>query len=995
MPVMKVKLLTLILIANVLAVSLAQSHSKRTNLKPQPAYATAPRPNAVPEYGKFPLDFERNQGQTDPSVMFLARSSAQSLFLTPTEAVLRLENRARPQRERTLLGKRSLVPTPTPASAVLRMRFDGSNPQARMTGLEAKSNTSNYLDMTDESKNVTGVEHFGQVRYEGLYPGIDLVFYGNENTLEYDFVVAPHTDPAAIALSFAGADEIRAEPDGALALRMGTETVRLGAPVLYQQTAGERVAVNGKFRVGADRRVSFEIGNYDSSRELVIDPTLSYLSYLGGNSDDFARGVAVDSSGNCYVMGSTTSTNFPTTAGVLVPNDPDPSTSDIFVTKINPAGTAKIYSTYLGGPGTQVGNAMAVDAAGRVTLVGDTDQVDFDGDAFALRLNATGTSANTANGGYVTIFGGANDNVAEDVALDAAGNAYITGETASVGGNTFPASGGIQPTFATGFYDSYLIKLDNTGTRTYGTFLHLLIAGDYDEFGYGVGVDPSGNVYVAGSVFSYCTSCDNTSAFLIKFNPANNTFTYNAPFGGSGFDRANDLVVDSSGAVYVVGTTASTNFPLSATPLQGANGGAEDAFFSKFNANGSLAYSTYLGTGASQLGNAIALDTAGNVYIGGANAQNDPNYDAFALKLGKNGENYLLSTGYSYTFGGIDADAVNDIAVDAVGNAYLAGGTKSPDLPITGGVFQPTKGDNSTNLADAFVAKIAPAVTPVNHPVADFDGDGKSDVGVYRSSNFGWYTIKSSNNQTTSLAFGAAGDLIVPGDYDGDGKADQAVFRPNNGVWYLLRSTAGFTGIQFGANGDVPAAADYDGDGKTDLAVFRPTNGVWYILNSGNNTVRSQQFGASGDRPVIGDYDGDGKYDLAVFRPSSGAWYELNSTTGFVGLQFGSNTDLPAQADYDGDHKTDVAVFRRSNGVWYRINTSNNTLVQTQFGANSDQPAPGDYDGDGKADIAVYRPSIGTWYLLRSTAGLTGVQFGSSSDVAIEGAYIPPNPSGN
>lgn len=278
-------------------------------------------------------------------------------------------------------------------------------------------------------------------------------------------------------------------------------------------------------------------------------------------------------------------------------------------------------------------------------------------------------------------------------------------------------------------------------------------------------------------------------------------------------------------------------------------------------------------------------------------------------------------------------------------------------------------------------ATVVMARNPNRRAPFDFDGDGKSDVSVFRPSSGVWYLLQSTAG-FTGVGFGISTDKIVPADYDGDGKTDIAVYR--SGTWYLLRSTLGFTGITFGDPTDIPQPADFDGDGRAELAVFRPSNGTWYVLNLVNNQFSAVQFGASSDAPVVGDYDGDGKADYAVYR--NGTWYLLRSSLGFTGIAFGVSTDKPVVGDYDGDGKADLAVFRPSNGTWY-LQQSTAGFTGTPFGIATDLPAPADYDGDGKTDLAVFRD--GTWYQLRSTQGFASVPFGASGDKPVPNAFVP------
>jgi hypothetical protein len=281
-----------------------------------------------------------------------------------------------------------------------------------------------------------------------------------------------------------------------------------------------------------------------------------------------------------------------------------------------------------------------------------------------------------------------------------------------------------------------------------------------------------------------------------------------------------------------------------------------------------------------------------------------------------------------------------------------------------------------------------------NRPVFDFDGDGKTDVSIFRAddnpNNADFYILNSGNNSANGYSWGSTGDRAVNADYDGDGKTDIAVYRPSNSIWFILRSSDfSIQTISFVANVGKLVPADYDGDGKADIAVFEPANGFWSILQSTNNQVRTQQFGIAEDLPTNADYDGDGKTDIAVFRPSTGVWYvSRSSDSGFTAVQFGLSGDKPVAGDYDGDGKADFVVYRPSDRNWYLLR-SQAGFTAVNFGLSEDKPLQGDFDGDGKRDIAVFRPSNASWYVLRSSDnGFFGVQFGLNGDVAVPSIFV-------
>jgi hypothetical protein len=734
-------------------------------------------------YGQLPLSFEPNAGQTDSKVKFLSRGPGYTVFLTNDEAVLALsagnKNKHSSSGENTVLpmaGFRDLSTTRPKASrtgAVLRMRLVGANKNAQVAGADQLPGTTNYFLGKDSRNWRTNVVNYRKVSYSEVYPGIDLVYYGNQRQLEYDFVVAPGSDAGAIGVSFAGASKMRLDRQtGDLILSTNKGNVRFHKPVAYQtgseqaSSAAPKSFIESNFVLDAKNRVTFQLGAYDHSKALVIDPTLGYSTYLGGTGNDYATAIAVDSTGAAYVTGYTQSTNFPTTTGAFQPacgGSTACSTTHInaFVTKLNSTGTALVYSTYLGGSTKDYGYGIQVDGNGDAFIGGTTYSLDFpvttgayqpacgggtcvDGDGFITELNPTGSGLV-----YSTYLGGKNTNEVDAIALDSAGNAYVTGYTKST---NFPVTPGVfQPMCASckeTFVDSFVTKINSTGTAlVYSTFL----GGNNADVGYAITVDSTDNAYVTGYTYStnfpttpgafQTTLGGPTGVFVTKVNPTASEMVYSTYLNGSATGTSacaacgSSIAVDAEGSAYVAGLTWETNFPTTAGAYQvNYAGGFHDAFVTKFNSTGTaLIYSTYIGGSGDDGATSIVLDNNNNAYVKGntfsTNFPTTPGAYSNTYTAGTDSEAFVLilnSTGsaldYSTYLGGIAGSeyglATTMIALDTQvpPGIYVTGYTNSTTFPTTPGVFQSKR----SGAYDGYVTKFAPSPNVGLSPGLDF-----------------------------------------------------------------------------------------------------------------------------------------------------------------------------------------------------------------------------------------------------------------------------------
>lgn len=864
-------------------------------------------------YGQLPLSFEANQGQGPSGMDFIARGSGYSVALSATDASFVLHRAGSPD-----------------ANALVDLRLIAADPGAAGQGVNQLAGVSNYLIGNDPSRWHTGVAQFGSVQYANVYPAIDVVYHGNQGQLEYDFIVKPGAHVGAIRLGVDGATSLSLDAQGNLIVHTAGGELVEKAPVLYQDVAGIHRSVAGRYVLRDNHQVGFAVGAYDASAPLVIDPVFSYSSYLGGSGSDAAYGIAVDETGSVYVTGYTSSTNFPT----VNPLQPNRGGSGLvlnaFVTKLDPSGTTVVFSTYVGGSGGDAGVGIALDNSNNIYVVGTTSSSDFPTagapfqqfksggqDTFVAKLNPLGNALV-----YSTFLGGSGDEKAGGIAVNSAGNAFVTGQT---GSTNFPTASPAQSTLA-GPTNAFVAELSTSGgSLVYSTYLGGSGSGTKGDAGNGIGVDGSGNAYVTGFTNStnfptlnalQSISRGGQDAFVTKFS-SNGALAYSTFLSGSGDDLGVGIAVDGSGNAYVTGWTRSTNFPTATGAAQSAHaidGGQNDGFVTKLTPTGGMLYSTYLGGGGEDEPEAIAVDRAGFAYVVGVSNSTDfpvgggapqaayrGGGDAFVAELAPAGNGLIYST----YLGGSGADQANAVAADRGGSAYVAGVTSSSDFPVLSAA-QPRSGGGTQ---DAFVTKIGLHAWHAQDVAVGSDNNSRLLWQTPDGSNDIW-SLNSSLAATAGPVYGAYSGWISTAEAAGADGLTRVLWTNANGtaaLWLNGASGAVQKSQLFGPFAgwtatDVAVASD----GKARL-LWVNGNGqavVWSVDNNFNVTSGPVYGPFAGWRASKLDAGADGLIRL-LWNNANGAaalWLlnldgSLNSSAVFGPLSGWTATDVAVGAD--------------------------------------------------------------------------------------------------
>ncbi|MBX2959109.1 MAG: SBBP repeat-containing protein [Flavobacteriales bacterium] len=600
------------------------------------------------------------------------------------------------------------------------MNLIGSNLEVIPEGKDKQTAYYNYFIGNDDNKHASNVGLYKEALVKDVYIGIDMRYYFDKGNLRYDYIVNPGADPKQIRFSIDGSENTYVNTQGELIFTTRFGEVKNADLYCYQKQ--DKKTVNAKF-TNLGEYLTITLGDYNKNQTLIIDP-LIYSTYIGGSNTEWGNSIVLNATNNAYITGQSESIDYDIIAGAF--QTTNAGIEDVFVTKLNATGTTLLYSTYIGGSGSERGQSIAIDVSGNAYVTGYTGSTNFDitagafqtindgmKDIFVTKLNATGTAIL-----YSTYLGGNNDDFANSIAIDTSGNAYITGYTGYFYDVT---SGAYQTTFLGGNWDAFVTKLNSTGTAlVYSTF----IGGSDTDWGFSIALDASNNAYIFGETRS--TNYNTTSGafqttfggglndvFVTKLNASGTALLYSTYIGGNDYDYGYSLALDASGNAYVTGYTSSSDYDVTLGAFQTTyGGGLYDVFVTKLNATGTdLLYSTYIGGSSSDLGRSIALDASGNAYITGYTSSTNFDitlgafqttfagaYDVFVTRLNATGTALLYST----YIGGSSDDRGFQVVLDDSAYAYITGYTKSTNYDITAGVFQTTYGGST----DIFVSKL-------------------------------------------------------------------------------------------------------------------------------------------------------------------------------------------------------------------------------------------------------------------------------------------------
>jgi hypothetical protein len=1039
-----------------------------------------PMSSGTARYGELPLSFLPNAGQSDPVVRYQAQAMGGTLFFEDNGVVLSLPT-IDPQQ------------TENQTRSVVHLRFDGIVDAHRLVNAERLPGIVNYFIGNEPSHWRTNLPTYAGIVYKQLYPGIDLRYDGAQMTLKGTYTLTPHTDPSRIRWHYEGATSVRVDKQsGDLIIALGgAVTLIEKAPSAWQTTNGVRMGVTVRYVAMADGGIHFALGDYDANAPLTIDPQLIYSTYLGGSAFDGAKGVAMDFAGNAYITGATQSTNFPTQNAIYSTIN---GNQDAFVVKINPAGTAIEYATYLGGSnreddfGTERAGGIAVDSSGNAYVTGCTNSADFptvnpiqgthglttNCDVFVSKLNPAGDALI-----YSTFLGGSGADSANAIAVDDQGSVYIAGDA----GKGFPGNPFSSSTHV------FVAKINAEGSAV---VFSMFLGGDHSEYATDVAVDSAHNIYVVGLTYSTNFpvlnpvqstkgSATYADAFVTKIKADGSGLVYSTYLGGSQTDEAYGVAVDDLGNAYITGMTQSTDFPLMNAYQPVYGGGRSDAFVTKLNAAGDeLVYSTYLGgnddenylSGRGPYGD-IAVDSIYNAYVTGYTCS--PNFPtigsfrngksgtcfAFVTHLNEAGNALVFSTLIGTQSGGSNDAMGTGIALDPQGIVYVVGDTNATDF-LTMNPLQSSRG----GLFDAFVTKLDPSfkvflplISRASEQIATLQITSpngteqwqpgtthnitwtqsglsgnvtlqlyqgatlSSQVGItgatigsfawtipsnqavgndykirifqgsvedYSDASFSIVTVRkydllgswstgvssrNSDNGGWNLITTSVATQVAAGDMDGDGKADVVAIFPSSGLWVKYSATGQWQFIS--TSPTWIAVGDFNGDGRADLA------GIWsgsvWLRDSASGSWTNMPTSSPATQIAVGDMDGDGIPDLVVNLPLTGVWVQYSSTGKWVKLN-PSPVDWIAVGDFNGDGKADLVEIY--DGIIWLRDSETGDLTNILPSTNATMIAVGDLDGDGLADLVGNWTTTGVWVKYSSTGTWSSLSLSPANWIA-------------